>query len=684
MDLPTLATVLGGNLVLASACKESGWSVTKLAGLHGSGQETMDAVFMGLEVVNPDTKFSMVDFEELVDMANEAAEAIWTVHGGMTDADLALASRLSKVQEKWPTRASRRLAEMGEGPEARQRVEDEERERWVLELQRLLGKGLEGQQGGKLSVAMSRRVAKGQRAGTLRKHCKVWQRFVEWLEATFDREWPDDPAQVATYLEVRAAEPCGKSVPLSILKTLIFMEHAAEIPPQQHINKAPALKNALEEVSLQLEKVAPRERKQAVMMPVSVVQSFEQAVMNVKLNTYVRAYAWYRLLKIWGAMRFHDTMGVDFSSIRIDEFGLLCNLKRTKTTGPGKKVTIVKVFVSHNAYLIEKGWLEAGWDLWRKMAVENDTWNRDYFLQLPKVGLETCQKKIATYSAAAAMSQALFKILEVPGEETKLLEEGAGSVWSEHSERVTLRSWAGAARVPEDICKRLQRWTPTVDQSYDRTIRMQVMQAQDHIARFIKGNERRADPFDEDMVIEKVKTKLEDLGRSQRTQFQQAERLATFNSSGRPAKRIKWGESNDPDGDLDSLENFSPDFASESEVEVVAGKEDLPAPGETRMGHYVVSVVGHSRTKTLHRVGECFRQPGIHYREFTSYGDDLPAAKEYHRACKTCFPRSGGDKQEGNDAEDSSGSETVSSSSSTNPDEWEHAGWIWKENVGYV
>ena len=613
MDLPALANVLGGDLVLASACKEAGWTVTKLAGLHGSGQETMDAVFMGLEVINPDVKFNMVDFEELVDMANEAAEAIWTVHGGMTDADLALASRLSKVQERlnqlrrqkveeivkkaprkgtaprdvWPTRAGRRLVEMGDGPDARQRVEDEERDRWVRELQRLLGQGLEGEQGDKLSAAMSRRVAKGRRAGTLRKHCKVWQRFVEWLEATFDVVWPEDPVHVATYLEVRAAEPCGKSVPLSILKTLIFMEHAAEIPVERHVSKAPALKNALEEVALQLEKVAPRERKQAVMMPVSVVQSIEQTVMDERLNTYVRAYAWYRLLKLWGAMRFHDTMGVDFSSVRIDDYGLLCNLKRTKTTGPGKKVTIVKVFIAHEAYLTEKGWLEKGWELWRKMAVENETWNRDYFLQLPKKGLETCQKKIATYSAASAMSQALFKVLKVPGEEEKLLEEGAGSIWSEHSERVTLRSWAGAARVPEDICKRLGRWTPTVDQSYDRTIRMQVMKAQDHIARFIKRNEQRSDPFDENVVIEKVKEKLGELGRSQRTQLRQADRLVTFRGDGRPAKRVRWEEDDRLEGDLESLEHFSPDFASESEVEPMAGKEDLPAPGETRMGHYV-------------------------------------------------------------------------------------------------
>ena len=567
------------------------------------------------------------------------------------------------------------MTEVGDTPDARQRVEDEERARWIDELKRLLRLDMEGKESDKLAGIMTNRVAKGRRAGTLRKHVKVWQRFVDWLTATFEVYWPESAAQVAAYIEVRAAEPCGKSVPLSIVKTLMFMEHAAEVPQDQHLSKSPALKNALEEVTLQLESVDPKERKQALLLPVKVIQAFEQTVMDRDFADYVRAYAWFRLFKLWGGMRYHDTMGVDFGSVRIDDYGLVCDLKRTKTTGPGKKVTVVKVFISHYAYVVEKGWLEKGWSIWKKMATENGTANRDYFLQLPRDGLERCHKKIATYSAASAMSQALFKVLKDPERDRRLLENGAGVVWSEHSERVTLRSSAHATGVPEDVCKRLGRWTPTVDQSYDRTIRKQVMQAQDHIAKFIKRNERKNDPFDEDVVIDKVRERLEELGRSRQTRDSQAVRLVTFTHEGGPPKRCRWGE--EPNGiePDEQAEVFSPVFISESEEE---GKkkedDDLPAPGETRMGHYVVSVVGHSKSKTLHRVGECFRQPGIHYREFVSFGDDLPDSKEYHRACKTCFPRSGGARQGGAADDDSSGSETVSSSSSSSSGGWERAG----------
>lgn len=32
------------------------------------------------------------------------------------------------------------------------------------------------------------------------------------------------------------------------------------------------------------------------------------------------------------------------------------------------------------------------------------------------------------------------------------------------------------------------------------------------------------------------------------------------------------------------------------------------------LGDYVVSIIGRAKTKTLHRYGECYRQPGVHYR----------------------------------------------------------------------
>ena len=43
------------------------------------------------------------------------------------------------------------------------------------------------------------------------------------------------------------------------------------------------------------------------------------------------------------------------------------------------------------------------------------------------------------------------------------MEEGVCAIWSEHSERATMRTWAEGAGIPEAVRKQMGRWTPTTD-----------------------------------------------------------------------------------------------------------------------------------------------------------------------------------------------------------------------------
>ena len=56
------------------------------------------------------------------------------------------------------------------------------------------------------------------------------------LGPAFPHAWPE----VAADLESRADEPCGKSVPSSIFKTLLLMECAGEVPLEKQLNRDPA------------------------------------------------------------------------------------------------------------------------------------------------------------------------------------------------------------------------------------------------------------------------------------------------------------------------------------------------------------------------------------------------------------------------------------------------------------
>ena len=52
--------------------------------------------------------------------------------------------------------------------------------------------------------------------------------------------------------------------------------------------------------------------------------------------------------------------------------------------------------------------------------------------------------------------------------------------------------------------------------------------------------------------------------------------------------------------------------------------------------------------RRLHRVGNCFRVPGVHYFRYESYGEDLPPPEKYDWVCLDCWPmvKGGGDSDE--------------------------------------
>lgn len=54
----------------------------------------------------------------------------------------------------------------------------------------------------------------------------------------------------------------------------------------------------------------------------------------------------------------------------MQSFGISADLARTKTSGPAKKVKILKVFVSIRVFLKHAQWLATGWSLCEEMADE--------------------------------------------------------------------------------------------------------------------------------------------------------------------------------------------------------------------------------------------------------------------------------------------------------------------------
>ena len=311
---------------------------------------------------------------------------------------------------------------------------------------------------------------------------------------------------------------------------------------------------------------------------------------------------------------------------------------------------------------------------------------RDFFLPAPNPSLHGIVRRLASYAMASTMSHALASVLKTrfEGGTVRLLAEGVAVCWTEHSERATLRSWARTSGIPEDVCKRLGRWTPTVDQSYDRTVRATILRAQASMAMFVRGSLGRADPFDEGLVLQKVATTMEELGYYSGEIRLQIEKLTSYIPVGPAAKKIRWTPLQD-EWDIDDGDGFEESDGNQSfgdrpktpEVESVQGDEDDNSPVHVEaeavqqppFGTYMVSIVGRSRKRTLHRMGECHRKPGAHFGRFEVLGSDLPSSVEYHRACKICFPLGLNQSDEISGDESSSG-DASSSDSGSEEDSW--------------
>eukprot|EP00435_Cladocopium_sp_Y103_P036639 s3276_g9.t1 len=250
MDLVTLTNVVGSDQVLAAALDRSGWSTVRLGALQGSEEDVLRSVALGIEVVNPGLRVELRELEWLVKVANTVAECIWHAQGCSDDEQsledkLDRARRLLTVERqsrmeaqweamrrtgraprlKWPSRLGRMIASAEEDASRERAAVARERDRWSRRLKRLLSKGLDPPDE-VVVESMVMKAMRGKSVSTIRKHVKTWERYMDWLVATFGISWPEENYHFQDYLVVRSREPCDEALLQSICNTLEYMELA--------------------------------------------------------------------------------------------------------------------------------------------------------------------------------------------------------------------------------------------------------------------------------------------------------------------------------------------------------------------------------------------------------------------------------------------------------------------------
>jgi hypothetical protein len=179
----------------------------------------------------------------------------------------------------------------------------------------------------------------------------------------FGRPFPRFTREMLDYLESLALGGCGRSLPGSVAAALRVMEVAGSVPVGRRISEDPVWLSAVRSLERECQQggVPP---SRANLCTVAVLVALELYVLSER-PLFQRAFAWVKLVKVWACLRTDDVFGIDPARMRLTSQALVLVLRRTKTTGPGKKVQEVRCFVHRLACLSGGDWLAEGFRLWQ-------------------------------------------------------------------------------------------------------------------------------------------------------------------------------------------------------------------------------------------------------------------------------------------------------------------------------
>ena len=618
---------------------------------------------------------------------------------------LEITDLLSKLQKpavldkpvEWKGRRYRR-AELAGDDKARKKAEQRSREKWAQRILEILVQsgmpfGCEYvSKGWGPSSPEALRCLRGLRPASLKKRATDIGPFLRYVWGVFGKRWPTDPSEILSYFAVKAEEGASRSIYRSVQLSIKYFEEAGEQVKDFRLAELDSIVGAMKEYESRKradDADLGKTRRQAAPLLVKILGCLEKIVVDPSEKTYVRAYAWYRLLRHWASMRFDDGNGLNPDSLIARARGVFGTLSRTKTSGADKGLTTLPIYVSNEAY-VDKDWLTVGLDIWKNEL----NFPRDYFLVLPNLDYSHHCGKRARYSDAQYLSKQLLSGLKDESGDALLIPQAVG-FWTEHSDRTGLDSWLGALSVGADKRRFVGRWAAKgSEDTYVRTAVRIVENCQRLAAKHAKSEFRGGPDFlGEEETLHQLAVFLRDAGVDEQAIAEQCERLTSadftlapdpivsMNSDGLlisqqlPLEEPSVSEVQHQailDGNLGAAMSIADDADEVLEDELLKGQNlakllDSAEPeGQDEVMGFVVSITRGGRCRRLHFVGGCFRIPGEHYKNFEGFGQSVPEDHQYNLRCRDCFPAERPAVQKGErDEEGSDGGESTSGSSSS-------------------
>ena len=358
-------------------------------------------------------------------------------------------------------------------------LELRERERWQAVLAEFIrGAGLpvlQLVQAGDHDSQVWSRIFGSRRAKTLRNRARTWRVFHLWISLTKGYSWPRSILEVSDYLELRISEGCGASVPRDLMSSLALLETVGRVSAAECLSKDATLNSMVRSMEEDLERGAPPKRP-AKLCTVAMLIAMEICVCADSMAPFLRILAWTGLLMHWCTLRTDDVQWLDVGRLVFTDNGLSMILRRSKTTGPGKKAREVPVYVARTLSLSGKDWLRIGLEIfWRPEFF----WERSYFLASPARDYLSCNRKFLSPEQLSAHLRGMYTHLVCPrldgnvwiASDRFLIPGELQVFWSGHSARHWLPSWATTLGVSKSDRDFLGRWQAGAHQSTEYVVK---------------------------------------------------------------------------------------------------------------------------------------------------------------------------------------------------------------------
>ena len=404
------------------------------------------------------------------------------------------------------------------------------------------------------------------------------------------------------------------------------MEKVAEFPEEQratHGRLAWAAKDKITEVlseGARLIKRAPR-------YPVYLLARLEHLVVDPGQAIGWRVWAWAKLIKVWGSLRWSDLQAIIPGELSLVEGRLVTTLRRTKTSGPNRRVRELPVAISEFAFFVKSGWLREGFSLLKQHA----SYKRDYLMPRLKADGEL-EPKPAGYADAMVATAGLLAVLGLPLE--------VQGYWTEHSERSVLPTALSLQDIPPHDKDLLGRWKPEGSDVYARSFGGRVARLQALFAEVARGADRYQKLDEREIAADLVPWLMERPGLSRVQAELTVEGLR---------RRWREGDLGDPDPVPATPTSEEPPLgvptcAADPEDSSLASASEPEEPVckqarvlDRKANYVIVELPG--AIYRLHKAGASGCWMGRR-RAFRSSRDYVarPAAHEYTHVCRLCWP----------------------------------------------